>query len=199
MPTEILAPASHGRGADVWQNGWHRWANRVPSPNFGPRPNNAVVDLAVIHSISLPPGEYGTGAVHALFTNVLDWNAHPYFDSIRGLRVSAHFFIARNGSLWQFVSGDDRAWHAGVSHYRGRDNCNDDSIGIELEGLEGDLFETAQYRALATLLHDLASAYPLRYVAGHSHIAPGRKADPGVGFCWTTLRANTAALALEFP
>lgn len=198
MPTDSGARPGDGQ-AGVWQHGWHRWANRIPSPNFGPRPAQAVIDLAVIHSISLPPGQYGTGAVQALFTNVLDWNAHPYFDRIRGLRVSAHFFIARNGSLWQFVSGDDRAWHAGASQYRGRSNCNDDSIGIELEGLEGDSFEAVQYQALAMLLRDLTRAYPLRYVAGHEHIAPGRKADPGVGFCWHTLRASTAGLALQFP
>lgn len=198
MPTEP-GSALGCEHPSVWNRGWYRWANRVPSPNFGTRPDHAVVDLAVIHSISLPPGQYGTGSVQALFTNVLDWNTHPYFDSIRGLRVSAHFFIARNGSLWQFVSGDDRAWHAGASQYRGRSNCNDDSIGIELEGLEGQFFEAVQYRALAALLQDLAQAYPLRYVAGHEHIAPGRKADPGVGFCWTTLRAATANLALQFP
>lgn len=198
MPTEPSAP-SDCEQANIWQHGWYRWANRVPSPNFGPRPAQAVVDLVVIHSISLPPGQYGTGAVQALFTNVLDWNAHPYFDRIRGLRVSAHFFIARNGSLWQFVSGDDRAWHAGASQYRGRSNCNDDSIGIELEGLEGDSFEAVQYRALAALLRDLTQTYPLRHVAGHEHIAPGRKADPGVGFCWPLLRASTAGLALQFP
>ena len=99
------------------------------------------MDLIVVHSISLPPGEYGHGHVQQLFTNQLDWDAHPYFQSIRGLQVSAHFFISRTGELWQFVSGDERAWHAGASTYRGRDNCNDDSIGIELEGLEGSFFE----------------------------------------------------------
>jgi AmpD protein len=183
----------------VWHEGWHRWANHAPSPNFGPRPAGAVVDLAVVHSISLPPGQYGGAAVQALFTNVLDWDAHPYFGSIRGLKVSAHFFIARNGTLWQFVSCDDRAWHAGVSHYRGRDNCNDDSVGIELEGLEGDSFAQVQYLRLGRLLHDLAERYPIAHIAGHEHIAPGRKADPGPGFDWPRLRRLADLPHATFP
>ena len=117
----------------LWQAGCYRFAHACASPNFGTRPIGATIDLVVLHSISLPPGEYGTPHVEELFTNRLDWNAHPYFQSIRGLQVSAHFFIHRNGDLWQFVSCDDRAWHAGVSAYRGRNNCNDGSIGIELE------------------------------------------------------------------
>lgn len=185
--------------AAMWQNGWHRWANQVPSPNFGPRPAATTVDLAVIHSISLPPGRYGTAAVQALFTNVLDWEAHPYYASIRGLQVSSHFYIERNGTLWQFVSCDDRAWHAGQSHYRGRDNCNDDSVGIELEGLEGLGFETVQYQRLAQLLADLAARYPLAYIAGHEHIAPGRKADPGPGFDWPRLRHLVHLPGTHFP
>jgi AmpD protein len=146
------------------------------------------VDLIVVHSISLPPGNYGGDGVQRLFTNTLDWNAHPYYRSIEGLQVSAHFYIRRNGELWQFVSCDDRAWHAGVSHYRGRDNCNDDSIGIELEGLEGDLFETAQYETLASLCAAIPQRYPIAHIAGHEHVAPGRKIDPGIGFSWAHLR-----------
>ena len=119
----------------LWHQGWYRFAQHTPSPNFGPRPANTSIDLVVLHSISLPPGQYGTPHVAELFTNQLDWNAHPYFEQIRDTKVSAHFYIRRNGELWQFVSCDDRAWHAGASHYRGRDNCNDDSIGIELEGV----------------------------------------------------------------
>jgi AmpD protein len=157
------------------------------------------VDLAVIHSISLPPGQFGTGAVHALFTNVLDWNAHPYFDRIRGLQVSAHFYIERNGTLWQFVGCNDRAWHAGASRYRGRDNCNNDSIGIELEGLEGGSFEGVQYTCLARLLLDLSQLYPLAHIAGHEHVAPGRKADPGPGFDWSLLRHLTGMPQAAFP
>lgn len=180
--------ASHDTRDNTWDGGWLRQAIRLDSPNFGPRPLQACIDLVVVHSISLPPGQYGGQAVQALFTNRLDWDAHPYYQQIRGLEVSAHFYIRRNGELWQFVSGDDRAWHAGRSHYRGRDNCNDDSIGVELEGLEGDTFEPAQYEALATLCQALAQRYPIAHVAGHEHVAPGRKQDPGPGFDWPRLR-----------
>jgi N-acetyl-anhydromuramoyl-L-alanine amidase len=169
----------------LWtEGGWYRFARRLDSPNFGPRPAGATVDLVVVHSISLPPGEYGGDHVQALFTNTLDWDAHPYFQSIRGLQVSAHFYIRRGGQLWQFVGCDDRAWHAGASHWRGRDNCNDFSVGIELEGLEGATFEPEQYEALACVCAALGQRYPIRHVAGHEHIAPGRKQDPGAGFEW---------------
>ena len=175
--------------APDWDGGWLQQAIRLPSPNFGPRPAQASIDLVVVHSISLPPGQYGGHAVQELFTNQLDWDAHPYYQQIRGLEVSSHFFIRRNGELWQFVSCDDRAWHAGRSHYRGRDNCNDDSIGIELEGLEGDTFEPAQYQALAGLCQALCIRYPIAHLAGHEHVAPGRKHDPGPGFDWQRLQA----------
>jgi AmpD protein len=168
----------------LWDGGWYRFARREASPNFGPRPAGAQVDLVVVHSISLPPGEYGGDEVRQLFTNTLDWDAHPYFRTIRGVQVSAHFFIRRNGELWQFVSCDDRAWHAGASRWRGRDNCNDDSVGIELEGLEGLAFEPAQYEALAAVCAAIGQRYPVRHIAGHEHIAPGRKQDPGPGFDW---------------
>lgn len=173
----------------LWQEGWlHAPSVRhLASPNFGARPTQAVVDLVVIHSISLPPGEYGTGCVQRLFTNQLDWDAHPYFQGIRGLEVSSHFFIDRSGALTQFVPTTARAWHAGASRWRGRDNCNDDSIGIELEGLEGRRFTAGQYATLAALCEQLAQQHPLRWVAGHEHIAPGRKADPGAGFDWPRL------------
>lgn len=172
----------------IGPDGWHRHARAVPSPNFGPRPAHAHIDLLVLHSISLPPGQYGGPQVEQLFTNTLDCGAHPYFDALRGLQVSAHFFVRRTGELVQFVSCHDRAWHAGQSCWRGRSNCNDDSIGIELEGLEGDTFEPAQYATLATLCHALAQRYPLAHVAGHEHIAPGRKQDPGPGFDWAQLQ-----------
>ena len=173
----------------AWDGGWHRLANRLDSPNFGERPEpNNPVDLIVVHSISLPPGEYGNGAVQQLFTNTLNWDADPYYQSIRGLQVSSHFFIDRGGALWQFVDCDQRAWHAGPSSYRGRSNCNDDSIGIELEGLEGLTFEPAQYRTLAMLCRDIATRYPVLHIAGHEHIAPGRKCDPGPGFDWPQLQ-----------
>ena len=174
--------------AGPWDGGWYRHAHRQPSPNFGPRPEGARTDLVVVHSISLPPGHYGTGAVQQLFANTLDWDAHPYFQSIRGLQVSSHFFIERGGQLWQFVDCDQRAWHAGQSRYRGRAQCNDDSIGIELEGLEGLTFEAAQYEALARLCTDIGTRYPVAHVAGHEHIAPGRKRDPGEGFDWPLLQ-----------
>lgn len=167
-----------------WRDGWLHGVHQLPSPNFGPRPAAASIDLAVVHSISLPPGEYGTGCVQQLFTNQLDWDAHPYFQGIRGLEVSSHFFITRTGEVWQFVSCDARAWHAGKSCWRGRENCNDDSIGIELEGLEGLTFEPVQYQQLAWLCQCIAAHYPLHFVAGHEHIAPGRKHDPGAGFDW---------------
>ncbi|MBX9960669.1 MAG: 1,6-anhydro-N-acetylmuramyl-L-alanine amidase AmpD [Burkholderiaceae bacterium] len=172
----------------LWDGGWYRYARRLDSPNFGPRPTGAQIDLIVVHSISLPPGQYGGDEVQRLFTNTLDWNAHPYFQSIAGMEVSSHFYIRRRGELWQFVSCADRAWHAGVSCYRGRENCNDDSIGIELEGLEGAEFEPAQYETLASLCAALGQRYPVQHIAGHEHIAPGRKADPGAGFLWPQLQ-----------
>jgi len=183
----------------VWEDGWLRGARHRPSPNVGPRPEGACIDLIVIHSISLPPGEFGGDAVERLFTNTLDWSAHPYFEQIRGLQVSAHFFIRRDGELVQFAGCGQRAWHAGASHYRGRDNCNDDSIGIELEGLEGDAFEPAQYTALAALCQALAGHWPIAHVAGHEHIAPGRKNDPGAGFDWQRLQSLLAWPSDRFP
>ena len=171
----------------VWRSGWLTRARRCESPNHGPRPAGVEASLALIHSISLPPGEYGGDAVERLFTNRLDWDAHPYYGQICGLQVSAHFFLRRTGELQQFVSCDDRAWHAGPSSWRGRADCNDYSVGIELEGLEGEAFEPMQYDALARLLKELALRYRLTDVAGHEHVAPGRKQDPGVGFEWLRL------------
>jgi N-acetyl-anhydromuramyl-L-alanine amidase AmpD len=173
--------------AGGWQGGWWPPARRLDSPNFGPRPPGAGVDLIVVHSISLPPGQYGGDEVQRLFTNTLDWDAHPYFKSIEGMRVSSHFFVRRDGEIWQFVSADDRAWHAGQSAWCGRANCNDYSVGVELEGLEGDTFEPAQYLSLARVCAALSARYPIAQVAGHEHIAPGRKQDPGPGFDWQRL------------
>jgi AmpD protein len=192
-------PAPPDAGDPLWRAGWYRFAHRVDSPNFGPRPAGAEIDLVVVHSISLPPGVYGGDEVRALFTNTLDWDAHPYFQQIRGMQVSAHFFIRRDGALLQFVSCDARAWHAGKSSYRGRANCNDDSVGIELEGLEGERFEPAQYEALAVVCAAIAHHYPIRHVAGHEHIAPGRKNDPGPGFEWPALRRELGWPAEMFP
>jgi len=176
----------------LWDGGWYRFARRLGSPNFGSRPAGAQIDLIVLHSISLPPGEYGGSAVEQLFTNTLAWDAHPYFKSIEGLEVSAHFYIRRDGQLLQFVDCEHRAWHAGASSWRGRQNCNDDSIGIELEGLEGDGFEPAQYESLAQLCAAIAQHYPIAHIAGHEHVAPGRKHDPGAGFDWERLRRSLA-------
>jgi N-acetyl-anhydromuramoyl-L-alanine amidase len=183
----------------LWNEGWYRFAHRLPSPNFGLRPQGACIDLIVVHSISLPPGEYGGEGVQRLFTNQLDWNLHPYFKRIEGMQVSAHFYIRRNGELWQFVSADHRAWHAGASTYRGRDNCNDHSIGIELEGIEGGDFEAAQYETLGSVCPVIAQHYPVHLVAGHEHIAPGRKADPGAGFNWPLLQQSLGWPAQCFP
>lgn len=190
-----LADPSHG----LWSQGWLRTATPCPSPNFGPRPEGACIDLIVVHSISLPPGIYGTGDVQRLFSNQLDWDAHPYFQSIRGLQVSSHFFITRQGIVWQFVSADQRAWHAGQSFWRGRPRCNDDSIGVELEGLEGQHFEPAQYHSLVQLCQQIRMHYPVAYIAGHEHIAPGRKNDPGPGFSWPRLQQDLSWPAAMFP
>ena len=194
-PSSAIEP-----GAAAWADGgWWRGAARVESPNRNPRPAGAVVDLAIVHSISLPPGAFGGDAIERLFQNRLDWQAHPYFATIRGLEVSAHFLIRRDSAVVQFVGGDERAWHAGVSSWQGRANCNDYAIGIELEGLEGGPFEAPQYRALAALLKALRERYPIAAVVGHEHVAPGRKLDPGAGFDWRRLRAALAPWAPETP
>jgi AmpD protein len=187
------------RDNTLWRSGWYRFARAMPSPNFGSRPPGTVVDLIVVHAISLPPGQYGGPEVQQLFSNTLDWNAHPYFETIRGLEVSAHFYIQRNGELWQFVDCGARAWHAGRSHYLGRDNCNDHSIGIELEGIDGGLFETAQYETLSSLCASLAAQHNIQHIAGHEHIAPNRKADPGEGFDWTFLQQSLGWPTKYFP
>lgn len=194
-----MKPPEPPRSTPLWRDGWYQFAGRVPSPNFGPRPIDARIDLVVIHAISLPPGQFGGDEVQRLFTNTLDWNAHPYFKSIEGTQVSAHFFIRRNGDLCQFVSCNQRAWHAGVSRYRGRDNCNNDSIGIELEGLDGGTFEDAQYETLASVCAALLQHYPIAHLAGHEHVAPGRKNDPGDGFDWRHLQQSVGLSPRFFP
>ena len=158
-----------------------------------------MVSLALVHSISLPPGVYGGAEVEQFFLNQLDVSAHPYFDALRGLRVSAHFFLRRDGECVQFVSCRERAWHAGASQWRGRTNCNDFSVGIELEGLEGEAFEPAQYARLVELLSALAGAGQHLDVAGHEHVSAGRKADPGSGFDWARLVADLGWPAQCFP
>lgn len=195
-------PDGHPRDAQPassWDEGWCAAARRIPSPNFGPRPPGTDVTLAVIHSISLPPGVYGGDEIERLFTNALDWSAHPYFEQIRGSEVSAHFVIRRTGELLQFVSVHDRAWHAGRSSWQGRENCNDFSVGIELEGLEGTPFEPAQYQTLMLLLDALSQRWPITQIAGHEHVAPGRKRDPGNAFEWAHLQSLLGWRADRFP
>ena len=165
----------------------------VESPNCDDRPAGGEVSLVVLHSISLPPGEYGGDSIERLFTNRLDPAAHPYFRrDPRPESVGSHFLVRRDGEIVQFVPVERRAWHAGASSWRGRSRCNDFSIGIELEGAEEDVFTEAQYRALAVLLKDLRKNFPLRDVAAHSDVAPGRKTDPGPRFDWTRLLTELA-------
>ena len=174
--------------------GWCRELRRAACTNFDARPEGAAIDLLVIHNISLPPGEFGGDQIEDLFANRLDCDAHPYFDQLRGLRVSAHFLIRRDGSAVQFVSTNERAWHAGLSIFNGRERCNDFSIGIELEGTDSDDFCDAQYRTLAALSDALMLRHPISDVRGHEHIAPGRKTDPGPHFDWARFRADLSAL-----
>ena len=164
-------------------------ARFIASPNCDARPQPGDISLVVIHNISLPPRQYGGDGVIELFTNRLDPTAHPYYAEIHPLRVSAHFFIRRDGSLIQFVPCGQRAWHAGASHWQGRERCNDFSLGIELEGSDSDPFTDAQYGALNRLLPALQAVYPITAVTGHSDIAPGRKTDPGPCFDWGRVTA----------
>lgn len=182
-----------------WNRGWWARARHCPSPNFGPRPTGTQATLAVVHSISLPPGTYGGAEVEQFFLNQLDVSAHPYFEQLRGVRVSAHFFIRRDGACVQFVSCLERAWHAGASVWRGRPNCNDFSIGIELEGVEGERFEASQYVRLRELLTAVAGRGRCIDVAGHEHVSAGRKGDPGCGFDWACAVAGLGWPARCFP
>ena len=165
-------------------------ASFIASPNHDERPDGSAITMAVIHNISLPPGQYGSHDVAALFTNTLDPAAHPYFASIHQNRVSAHFFIRRDGELIQFVPCLRRAWHAGISFWQGRERCNDFSVGIELEGCDTEAFEDAQYAVLNRLLTALKQSYPISDIVGHSDIAPGRKTDPGPCFDWSKINTN---------
>jgi len=175
----------------MFSDGWHVRARQLRSPNCDARPPGVAPELVVVHAISLPPGSYGTGDVERLFTNTLDPSAHPYFAALDGMRVSAHFFIERAGLLTQFVALHERAWHAGRSCWRGREACNDFSVGIELEGCDEEPFTSAQYQALARLLADLTRCIPgldAEHIVGHSDIAPERKTDPGPCFDWQRVR-----------
>ena len=170
--------------------GWLTGVRRLPSPNCDPRPSGSEAELIVIHGISLPPASYGGPWIDRLFTNTLPAEAHPYFATIQGLRVSTHVLIARDGTLTQYVPFSMRAWHAGPSNWCGREACNDYSIGIELEGTDDEPYDDRQYPVLAQLIASLQQAYPALAsgaVAGHSDIAPGRKTDPGPAFDWRRL------------
>lgn len=168
----------------IGADGWWPAAIHYDSPNFDCRPDPADITLLVIHNISLPGGCFGGPHVSDLFTGRVDYNADPSFADLRGLKVSSHFFVRRDGRVIQYVSANDRAWHAGTSSFRGREKCNDYSVGIELEGTDDMPFEPAQYRALAVLTEALRRRYPLTDVQGHEDIAPGRKTDPGPLFDW---------------
>jgi AmpD protein len=174
-------------------DGWVDTAAKCPSPNFNARPNVDDISLLVVHNISLPPKQYGGHFIENFFQNCLDWDLHPYFKTIEGTEVSAHFLIKRDGSLIQFVSCLERAWHTGLSCFSGRENCNDYSIGVELEGCDDEAYEVEQYQMLADLTRILMLSYPQitePRLVGHCDIAPGRKTDPGEFFEWSEFRTR---------
>jgi len=188
------------RRASGWRtdpDGWLEDAREVRSPHHDERPEGQAIELLVLHYISLPPGRFSGDAIERLFTGTLDPSAHPFFAQLAGLRVSAHFLIRRRGELLQFVGTGRRAWHAGISRFAGRERCNDFSIGIELEGDGEHPFTAAQYRRLASVTALLAARHPLRWLAGHSDIAPGRKQDPGPFFDWSRFEASIRATGLR--
>ena len=172
---------------EIDRHGWVPGIRHEPSPNCDERPAGEPVELIVIHGISLPPGEFGGADVERLFANAIDSERHPYFGQLVGLRVSAHFFVRRTGTVVQFVSCRRRAWHAGVSCWRGRPRCNDYSIGIELEGTDVVPYEPCQYAVCNGLIAAIRRAFPILGVVGHCDIAPGRKTDPGPSFDWTRI------------
>lgn len=191
------SPLASLHKATVLRKGIYEAANFISSPNYDARPDGLATTLIVLHNISLPPGEFGGSGVQALFTHTLDPLEHPYYAHIAANRVSAHFFIQRGGQILQFVSCDQRAWHCGVSQWREQERCNDFSIGIELEGTDTQPFDSRQYASLIPLIRVLCANYPITAIAGHEHIAPGRKTDPGPFFDWANIRQ--AFPALEFP
>lgn len=184
----------------VDQNGWIQPAEHLPSPNCNDRPCESEISLLVIHNISLPPGEYNNSCIERFFCNQLDHGAHPFFQEIKGVQVSAHLLIKRSGQVIQFVPISRRAWHAGVSCFQGREACNDYSIGIELEGTDTDPYTEGQYECLVHLTKAIVQAYPeitLDRIVGHSDIAPGRKSDPGQAFDWKKYKQALSVLVLE--
>ena len=179
-------------GNSLRETGRISFARWTPSPNFGPRPDGAGISLLVVHNISLPPGQFGGREIEDFFCNQLDHSAHPYFKTIEGVQVSAHLLIRRDGALVQFVSLLDRAWHAGRSCFEGQEECNDFSIGIELEGTDDNPYTTEQYRMLAKVADLIMTAWPditANRITGHCDIAPGRKSDPGPAFDWRYFRS----------
>lgn len=187
MPDDCLHLRSTGRLPGA------RWC---PSPNFGPRPDGAAISLLVVHNISLPPGQFGGNAIEQFFCNQLDPGEHPYFETIADLKVSAHALIRRDGELVQFVSLLERAWHAGRSSFQGQQECNDFSIGIELEGTDELPYTAAQYQRLAMVARQIMTAWPAiatERIAGHCDVAPGRKTDPGPAFDWQRFLADLSA------
>lgn len=176
-------------GPTLDAEGWLRGAVVVPSPNCDDRPAGSDVSLLIIHGISLPPDHFSGTAVRRLFTNTLNFDDHPYFQSLQGLRVSSHFFLRRNGELLQFVSTHRRAWHAGASVWQGRERCNDFSIGIEVEGSDHQPYARIQYIRLARLIRILRHHYRIADIVGHADVAPGRKTDPGPFFDWDRLNS----------
>ncbi|ULJ60522.1 1,6-anhydro-N-acetylmuramyl-L-alanine amidase AmpD [Wielerella bovis] len=174
-----------------WVNGRWQNATQLFSPNYCARPEHERISLIVLHNISLPPFEYGSGAVQKLFTNQIVADEHPFFSQLTTLRVSSHFFVTRLGEVVQFVSCDDMAYHAGISSFNGREKCNTFSIGIELEGCDFEPFTEAQYHALLPLLDAICTHYPIDAITGHEHIAPSRKSDPGHFFDWERVAKNT--------
>lgn len=187
-PSKRTARAARKR-FNIDATGLASGARSIPSPNCDDRPGGEAVRLVVIHNISLPPGKFGGGDIVRLFCDKLDCSAHPYYEALRGLRVSAHFLVRRSGEVLQFVPCTRRAWHAGESAWRGRARCNDFSVGIELEGADTIPYSDRQYAALTALTAALSRAYPIEDVVGHADIAPGRKTDPGPAFDWPRFRA----------
>jgi AmpD protein len=183
----------------IGEDGWYSSARRLPSPNFEVRPGSIEPTLIVVHNISLPPDDFGGSAITELFQNRLDHDAHPYYDQLRGMRVSSHFVIRRDGMVEQYVSCNERAWHAGLSNFFGRERCNDFSVGIELEGSDTSPFEDAQYASLDDVVRATMRRYPIDAFAGHSDIAPGRKTDPGPHFEWSRLQHGCELPLQYFP
>lgn len=185
-------PYSSGTAAKLRLTGQFASARWCPSPNFGPRPDADDISLLVVHNISLPPEQFGGSYIEDFFCNCLDTTVHPYFREIAAMKVSSHLLIRRDGELVQFVNLRDRAWHAGRSVFLGREECNDFSIGIELEGADDTPYTEAQYQQLAACAREIMTAWPAvrpERIAGHSDVAPGRKTDPGPAFDWARLRS----------